>query len=71
MASCILHDNDDPDPECPRTLAPPVEGAVRAGGLTAYEAAYVVLAEMVQAPVVTADRRLANIPGITVPVEVV
>ena len=39
--------------------------------LTAYDAAYVVLAEIRQVPLVTADRRLAAAPGITVPVEVI
>ena len=38
--------------------------------LTTYDAAYVALAEVLDAPLLTADERLANVPGLTVPVEV-
>ena len=38
--------------------------------LTAYDATYVALAEALGQPLITADRRLAAAPGITVPVEV-
>jgi predicted nucleic acid-binding protein len=37
--------------------------------LSAYDAAYVALAELVGAPLVTTDRRLANAPGIGCDVE--
>ncbi len=37
--------------------------------LTAYDAAYVALAEALSAPVVTLDRRLASAPGIATRVE--
>ncbi len=37
--------------------------------LTAYDAAYVALAELLNCPLVTADRRLAGAPGLTCPVE--
>ncbi len=39
--------------------------------LTAYDGCYVALAEAVHSPFVTADRRLANAPGLRCPVEVV
>lgn len=39
--------------------------------LTAYDAAYVALAEAVGAPLLTADRRLARAPGPRCPIEVV
>jgi predicted nucleic acid-binding protein len=35
-----------------------------AGNLTPYDAAYVALAEALQAPLLTADRRLARSPGL-------
>ena len=38
--------------------------------LTAYDAAYVVLAEALNAPLVTTDARLARAPGIRAAVEV-
>ena len=37
--------------------------------LTTYDATYVALAEVLGQPLVTADRRLAAAPGITIPVE--
>ena len=40
------------------------------GNLTTYDAAYVALAEVLSAPLLTTDERLANAPGLTVPVEV-
>ena len=40
------------------------------GNLTACDAAYVVLAEIRQVPLVTTDRRLAAAAGISVPVEI-
>lgn len=39
--------------------------------LTAYDAAYVALAEILGAPLLTTDRRLARAPGIRAEVEVV
>jgi predicted nucleic acid-binding protein len=39
--------------------------------VTAYDASYVALAEAVDAPLLTADRRLANAPGIRCAVEVI
>jgi predicted nucleic acid-binding protein len=38
--------------------------------LTAYDAAYVALAEALDAVLLTADRRLAGVPGLPAPVEV-
>ena len=38
--------------------------------VTAYDAVYVALAELLDAPLVTADRKLANAPGIRCRVEV-
>lgn len=38
--------------------------------LTAYDAAYIALAELVEAPLLTADSKLAAGPGITCVVEV-
>ena len=40
------------------------------GNLTAYDAAYVALAETLDAPLVTTDARLAQAPGIRAAVEV-
>ncbi|MDD9982445.1 MAG: type II toxin-antitoxin system VapC family toxin [Gammaproteobacteria bacterium] len=40
------------------------------GNLTMYDAAYVTLAEVLGGPLLTTDGRLANAPGLTVPVEV-
>ena len=39
--------------------------------VTVYDAVYVALAELLDAPLVTADRKLANAPGIRCQVEVV
>ena len=39
--------------------------------LTAYDAAYVALAEGLRAPFVTRDRRLSAVPGLATPVEIV
>ena len=41
------------------------------GNLTTYNACYVALAEILDCPLVTADRRLAAAPGIGCPVEVI
>jgi predicted nucleic acid-binding protein len=41
------------------------------GNLTAYDAAYVALAEALEAPLVTRDERLAAAPGHRAVVEVV
>ena len=38
--------------------------------LTTYDAAYVALAEVLGAPLLTTDARMANAPGLTVPIEV-
>ncbi len=38
--------------------------------MTAYDAAYVALAEMIDAPLLTADAKLANTPGPTCTIEV-
>jgi predicted nucleic acid-binding protein len=38
--------------------------------LTAYDAAYVALAEALDAPLLTCDRALADVPGVTAAVEV-
>ena len=38
--------------------------------LTAYDAAYVALAEVLNGPLLTTDVRLANAPNLPVPVEV-
>jgi predicted nucleic acid-binding protein len=38
--------------------------------LTAYDAAYIALAEALRAPLLTRDRRLASAPGIRTRVEV-
>lgn len=38
--------------------------------LTVYDSAYVALAEALGCPLVTADRRLANAPGLGCPVEI-
>lgn len=38
--------------------------------LTAYDAAYVALTELLGAPLVTLDARLAQAPGLRAPVEV-
>jgi predicted nucleic acid-binding protein len=39
--------------------------------LTAYDGAYVALAEALRAPLVTGDGRLARAPGIRIPVELI
>ena len=39
--------------------------------LTAYDAAYVALAEGLRAPLITCDKRLASAPGIRVDVELI
>jgi len=41
------------------------------GNLTAYDAAYVALAEALNAPLITHDRRLANAPGHRARIELV
>ena len=41
------------------------------GNVTVYDAVYVALAELLDVPLVTADRRLANAPGVRCRVEVV
>jgi predicted nucleic acid-binding protein len=38
--------------------------------LTAYDAAYVALAELIGAPLLTADAKLVSVPGVTCAVEV-
>ena len=38
--------------------------------VTAYDAAYIALAELLRCPLVTRDRRLANAPGLRADVEV-
>ena len=38
--------------------------------LTMYDAAYVTLAEILGGPLLTTDGRLANAPGVTIPIEV-
>ena len=38
--------------------------------LTAYDAAYVTLAEVLGAPLLTADARMARAPGLSIPIEV-
>ena len=42
----------------------------RRHNLTSYDAAYVTLAEILEAPLLTTDRRLAGVPNLPVPVEV-
>ncbi len=42
----------------------------RRHNLTAYDAAYVTLAELLEAPLLTTDGRLAGIPNVAVPIEV-
>lgn len=44
--------------------------ALRAN-MTAYDAAYVALAEALRAPVVTCDSRIARVPGITTTIEII
>lgn len=40
------------------------------GNLTAYDAAYVVLAEALDAPLLTSDKRLQRVPGVQITVEI-
>ena len=42
----------------------------RRSNLTAYDAAYVALAEILDGPLLTTDRRLARAPNLRIPVEV-
>ncbi|TPW13096.1 MAG: hypothetical protein FD127_2252, partial [Acidimicrobiaceae bacterium] len=39
--------------------------------MTAYDACYVALAEAIDAPLLTADRRLANAPGVGCTIEAI
>ena len=52
-----------------RTLLPRIWEL--AGNLTPYDAAYVALAEILSAPLLTADRRLGHAPGIRCEVAVI
>jgi len=54
----------DVEPLIPRVLA-------LANNATAYDAAYVALAETLDAPLVTADKKLADIPGMRAKVLVI
>lgn len=69
-ASAALRDLSDlPLHRAPHTPLQPRIWALRRN-LTPYDAAYVALAEALEAPLVTADRRLAESPGPRCPIEV-
>ena len=60
-ADVVLH---DPTPLLPRVWE-------LRENLTAYDATYVALAEVLQAPLVTADARIARAPGLRTTIDVV
>ncbi len=69
-ASAALRDLSDlPLQRAPHTPLLPRVWALRRN-LTPYDAAYVALAEALEAPLLTADRRLAEAPGPRCPIEV-
>lgn len=69
-ASAALRDLSDlPLQRAPHAPLLPRVWALR-GTLTPYDAAYVALAEALEAPLLTADRRLAKAPGPRCPIEV-
>jgi len=69
-ASAALRDLSDlPLQRAPHAPLLPRVWALR-GNLTPYDAAYVALAEALEAPLLTADRRLDKAPGPRCPIEV-